>query len=81
MTIEIHDPEIEATIERRLATGRYADLEDVVRQVLLSAPDETMTTPRAQPRRTLIEVLERGRGLGEGVDFSRDQSEPRIIEF
>ena len=34
MTIEIHEPELEAMIQRRLDSGQYKDVEDVLRQAL-----------------------------------------------
>jgi hypothetical protein len=34
MTIEIHEPELEAMIQQRLDSGRYKDVEDVLRQAL-----------------------------------------------
>lgn len=38
MIIEIHQPEIEALIEQRMATGAFRDVEDVLIQALKSAP-------------------------------------------
>jgi hypothetical protein len=34
MTIEIHEPELEAMIQQRLDSGQYKDVEDVLRQAL-----------------------------------------------
>ncbi len=38
MIIEIHQPEIEALIEQRMATGAFHDVEDVLIHALRSAP-------------------------------------------
>ena len=34
MTIEIHNPELEALLQKRLATGAYANAEEVFRRAL-----------------------------------------------
>jgi hypothetical protein len=38
MTIEIHEPELEALIRDRMKSGRFRDIEEVLIQALKSAP-------------------------------------------
>jgi hypothetical protein len=38
MTIEIHQPEIEALIEQRMASGAFQDVEEMLLYALKSAP-------------------------------------------
>jgi hypothetical protein len=68
MTIQITKPEVEALINQRLQSGVFKDAEDVILRALQSSPP-----PAADVRntRTLQEVFEAARGLGEGVEFSR----------
>jgi hypothetical protein len=42
MTIEIHQPEIEALIQQRLQSGAFRDVEDVLMQALKSSPGPAM---------------------------------------
>jgi hypothetical protein len=41
MTIEIHQPELEALIEERMRTGAFASVEDVLLHALKAAPKPT----------------------------------------
>lgn len=79
MTITITDPEIEADIQKRLESGAFADAEDVVRQALASSP-QTESEPET-PYRSLREVFEAARGLGDDVDFSRNPSFARPVDL
>ena len=79
MTITITDPELEAAIQQRLASGAFADAEDVVRRAIASSP-ETVAPPES-PYRSLREVFEAARGLGDDVDFSRRPSFARPVDL
>jgi Arc/MetJ-type ribon-helix-helix transcriptional regulator len=79
MTITITDPKLEAAIQQRLATGAFADAEDVVRRAIASSPETD--TPLESPYRTLREVFEAARGLGDDVDFSRNPSFARPVDL
>jgi hypothetical protein len=78
MTIQITKPEVEALINQRLQSGVFKDAEDVILQALQSSPPPPLEVP---PLRTLQEVLEAARGLGEGVDFSRNPSTGRSVDL
>ena len=82
MNIEIHQPELEALIEQRMATGRFRDVEDVLYQALRSAEaePEPATSP---PPKSLSEVFAVAREIlaGEELDIRRDQSPARSVDL
>ncbi len=78
MTIQITKPEVEALINQRLQSGVFKDAEDVILQALQSAPPPA---PEVRPARNLQEVFEAARGLGEGIDFSRNPSAGRPVDL
>jgi len=78
MTIQITKPEVEALINQRLQSGAFKDAEDVILQALQSSPPPAA---EEQPARSLLQVIEAARGLGEGVDFSRNPSNGRPVDL
>jgi len=86
MSVEIHQPEIEALIQQRMASGAFQDVEEVLLYALKSAPP-TATSVRKQLRRqgTLEEMFSKARGLltDSEVDtlFLRDASPGRSIDL
>jgi len=79
MTIEIHQPELEAIIRQRMDSGRFESPVDVIAEALrLSEPEST--SPH-EPAKSLKEAFARARGLGEGVDFSRNRSTGRPVDL
>ncbi len=76
MTIEIHQPELEALISQQLASGRFQDVEAVLLHELRSTP-----IPKPAPNRSLVEVCAMVRGLMDDVDFSRNPSTDRTLEL
>ncbi len=81
MTIEIHQPELEALIRDRMASGHFASVEDALRQALETAPSPAPIWPADEPHGSLVEICARVRGLTEDVDFSRDRSTGRPLEL
>ncbi len=85
MTIEIHQPELEAIIQQRLATGDFADIEDLLRQALLAVPlvpaNGSAKSGGAASTKTLLEVFAEIRGLADDLDFPRDPSPMRPTGF
>ncbi len=79
MTIEVHQPELEAIIEQRMASGRFLSVEDVLLQALKSSP----VTPSSSPddSRTLEQIFAKVRGLADDLDFSRDPSSGRPVDL
>ncbi len=81
MTIEIHQPELEALIQQRMASGRFQSIEDVLLQALKTSPDADMPpidTPRKQ---SLTQFLMESPLAGSGLDFERIRDNPRPVEF
>ena len=83
MTIEIHQPELEALIQQRMASGAFHDVEDVLIYALKSAPPVDVSAKA--PKQTLDEMFAKARGLltEEEVDtvFLRDTSPGRTVTF
>ena len=78
MTIQITKAEVEALINQRLRSGVFKDAEDVILQALQSSPPPAVEFP---PAKSLQEVFEAARGLGEGVDFNRNPSTGRPVDL
>jgi hypothetical protein len=78
MTIEITKPEIEALINQRLQSGVFKDAEEVILQALQSSLPPTC---EARPVKTLQQVFEAARGLGDGVEFIRNPSIGRRVDL
>ena len=55
MTIEIHQPELEALIQTRLDTGAFESVEDLLIQALKSSPSPT--EEQASPRLTGADLI------------------------
>ncbi len=56
MSVEIHQPEIEALIEQRMASGAFHDVEEVLLDALRSAPVATAPMEK-KPRRMGTELI------------------------
>jgi hypothetical protein len=86
MTIEIHQPELEALIRERMASGAFRDLDDLLEKAL-GALDEHASAPPppAREKQSLVDMCASVRGLltDEEVDtlFRRDQSPSRDIDL
>ncbi len=76
MTIEIHEPELEALIEERMRSGEFASVEDVLLDAL--RPTKTPASPSGS---SLVDVFEKIRGLGVDLDISRDRSPGRPVDL
>jgi hypothetical protein len=84
MTIEIHQPEIEAMIHQRMQSGAFHDVEDVLLHAL-----KTSQPPAAKPvasgAKNLVELFEPIRGLltDEEIDvmFRRNPSASRPVDL
>jgi hypothetical protein len=82
MSVEIHQPEIEALIQQRMASGAFQDVEEVLLQALKSAPLPPMRTPKPFGK-TLVEAFEEARRISGGVelDITRDPSPGRPVNL
>lgn len=79
MSVIIHEPEIEALIEERMATGAFSSVEAVLLHALKAAP--VAVPPNYGPSRSLIEVCAMVQGLTDDLDLSRDPSPGRPVSF
>lgn len=82
MLLEIK-PEIEAVLSRQ-AAAHGVDLNSYAASLLEEAvgPNATTSAPDVRPaRRSLREVFEAVRGLADDVDFGRNPSTGRPVDF
>ena len=85
MTIEIHQPELEALIQQRMASGAFRDVDELLTKALGSLE---LPVARKQPdfaSMSLVQLFEPVRGLlsDQEVDvlFSRSPSVSRAIDL
>jgi hypothetical protein len=84
MTIEIHQPELEALIQQRMATGAFVDIDELLTRAISALEVPAASTSDAKSK-SLEEVFESARGLltDEEVDtlFCRQRSYGRPIDL
>ncbi len=78
MHIEIHRPELEALIRERMASGRFLDLEDALMQAFEALP---AASGPSKSKRSVEEVFAMVRGMADDLEFPRDSSPPRPVDF
>ena len=75
MTIEINKPELEDLIRKRLESGAFQSVEDVLWQALSSAPTQEKSDATARPRpegqKSLAQVFADSPFRGLAMDFDR----------
>jgi hypothetical protein len=76
MTIEIHQPELEALIQQRLDSGAFRNVEDVLMQALKSLPPA-----KRQPKMNFADFLMSSPLRGSGLILERTKDYPRPVEF
>ncbi len=83
MTIEIHNPEVEALILQRVNGGGFRDAEEVIVHALRSSTAEAERAASQKPvqLKTLFELCDPIRGLADDVDFSRNPSTARPLDM
>jgi hypothetical protein len=83
MSVEIHQPEIEALIQQRMASGAFHDVEDVLLYALRSAPQPVPADQRNTFGKQLIAAFAEARKILDGVelDIRRDPSAGRPLEL
>lgn len=82
MTIEIHSPEAEAIIRRRMSAGGFKDAEDVIIHALKSSP--SAEAPAAAPqrsagRKSLAQLFADSPFKGLDIDFERESDYGRDL--
>jgi hypothetical protein len=85
MTIEIHQPELAALIQQRMASGAFRDLDELLTKALGSLEAAGATVQPEMDSMALVDVFEPVRGLltDQEVDvlFSRKSSVSRTIDL
>ncbi len=84
MMIEIHSPEAEAIIRRRMSAGGFKDPEDVIILALKSSPSpETSAAaplrPRPAGRKSLAQLFADSPFKGLDIDFERESDYGRDV--
>jgi len=77
MSIEIHQPEIEALIEQRMASGAFQDVEEVLLYALKSAPEPT-APKRSEPTRTGAELVVAMQAMPYKESIQMEHSSPHL---
>jgi Arc/MetJ-type ribon-helix-helix transcriptional regulator len=90
MTIEITKPETEALIERHLRSGRFQDVDELLKKALVSLDEQTPAPAAAQGAspgepKNLFELFAPVRGLltDDEIDtlFARNRSMSRPVDL
>ena len=79
MTIEVHNPELEALIRRHLTDRGGRDVEDILIEALRSAPLHSPETKAAS--RNLADILSASPFAGSELDLERIRDYPRPIDL
>jgi hypothetical protein len=78
MSVIIHQPEIEALIEQRMATGAFPDVEAVLLHALKSSP-----TPKAEkhPKQNFADFIMESPLHGSGIELERIKDYTVPVKF
>jgi hypothetical protein len=77
MTIEIHQPEIEALIEQRMASGAFQDVEEMLLYALKSAP---VPSADEQLKKNFVQFLMDSPLPGSGLDLESIGYYPLLVD-
>ena len=86
MIIEIHQPEIEALIEQRMASGQFESIEDLLLQSLEATPvaqsprHDEANLEKQNEKQNFADFLLNSPLHGSGLVVERIKDVPRIIE-
>jgi hypothetical protein len=72
MTIEIHQPELEALIQQRMASGRYATIEDA----LIDALQARIQAESEPTKKSFTQFMMESPLWGSGIEFERAKDQP-----
>ena len=83
MIIEIHQPEIEALIEQRMATGQFESIEDLLLQSLEATPAQPQADETASPasKPSLSQFLMESPLWKSGLVVERIKDLPRPVDL
>jgi SOS response regulatory protein OraA/RecX len=77
MSVVIDQPEIEALIQQRLASGAFQNAEEVLMHALKSAP----IPPANKGKKNLAQFLLDSPLTGSGLELQRAKDYPRDVEL
>lgn len=82
MTIEVHQPELEALIQQRMASGAFQDVEEVLMHALRSSsvPGNSLESEPVG-RKSLAQLFAESPFRGTDLDFPRDPSPLRRVDL
>ena len=80
MTIEIHQPRLEALIEQRMASGNFQTVEDLLLQMLETSPSDDLDSEPAG-RKSLAQLFAESPFRGMDIEFPRDNSPMRPLDL
>jgi hypothetical protein len=82
MTIEIHQPELEALIRERLKSGAFRNVEEILLQALKSSQSLERPTPStSSPKKSMAKFLLESPLSGSGLKLERQRDYPRPIDL
>ena len=85
MTIEIHQPELEALIRQQMASGAFRNMDELLTKALSALKEPVLAGPRSSEARNFVDLAEPVRGLlsDEEVDtlFCRTLSVSRPLDL
>lgn len=81
MTIEIHEPELEALIQQRMDSGRFESVEDVLLQGLKALPDSEEQSGPKPPKKNFTQFMKESPLWNSGLEFERNKDVPRSVEL
>jgi hypothetical protein len=81
MTIEIHQPELEALIQLRMASGKFPTIEDALLDALRS-PSEPQLEPAQQASKiSFTQFMMESPLWGSGLEIERVKDYPEPIDL
>ena len=83
MTIEINQPELEALIQRRLGTGEFGNVEELLTTALTRLPEDSEKRQPSvvRPKQNFAQFLRESPLRGSGLTLERVKDYPRPVEL
>jgi hypothetical protein len=78
MNIEIHQPELEALILQRMASGRFQNIEDVLIEALKAEPSPASASAPQRSKRTGLDLLEVMQAMPYKDEIDIEPSRPHM---
>lgn len=78
MTIEIHEPKLEAFIRERMASGHFRSIEAFLAEALLTAPAPRVISEHKQ---SFTQFMKGSPLWGSGLVLERKNDPPRLVDL